>query len=105
MFLYQAFKRGLRNPQVRPWLLTASIAYLISPIDLIPAFFPGVGQLDDLVVLSFLVRALISLWLEDPLAILRQAVQQSDPGSLQDQANHRSSVGGDVIDVTATPID
>lgn len=40
-----------RDPRV-PWhskaLAAATAAYLISPIDLVPDFIPGVGQLDDL---------------------------------------------------------
>ena len=31
------------------------IAYLLSPIDLIPDFIPVLGQLDDLALLGFLV--------------------------------------------------
>lgn len=107
-FIYQALKQGLRNPQVRPWVLMGTLAYLASPIDLIPAFFPGIGELDDLLVLSLLVRALISLWLEDPLAVLRQQVQASDPGPLKDRGplrEDRQDPQGEIIDIEATSVD
>ncbi len=107
-FLYQALKQGLRNPQVRPWVLMSAIAYLASPIDLIPSFFPGIGELDDLLLLSLLVRALISLWLEDPLAVLRRQVQGADPGPLKDwgplNPQHQDPEG-EIIDIKATPVD
>jgi uncharacterized membrane protein YkvA (DUF1232 family) len=39
--------------------LFAVLAYLASPIDLIPDFLPGPGQLDDAVVLALALRLLI----------------------------------------------
>src|ERR1700754_2875616 len=45
-----------RDPRV-PWyakLLAIAVAgYALSPIDLIPAFIPIVGYLDDLIIVSF----------------------------------------------------
>lgn len=32
------------------------LAYLVSPIDLVPDFIPGVGQLDDVVVAALVLR-------------------------------------------------
>jgi uncharacterized membrane protein YkvA (DUF1232 family) len=44
----------LRHPQV-PWLAKiaggCAIAYIVSPIQLIPSFIPVIGQMDDLLVL------------------------------------------------------
>lgn len=43
-----------RDPEVpkgRKVLLSAGLAYSLSPIDLIPGFIPAIGQLDDLYVL------------------------------------------------------
>lgn len=37
--------------------LTAAIAYLVSPIDLIPDFIPGIGYLDDAFVINLALQA------------------------------------------------
>lgn len=41
-------------------ILAGCIAYVLCPIDLIPDFIPGFGQLDDLTVIVMTVRALLS---------------------------------------------
>jgi uncharacterized membrane protein YkvA (DUF1232 family) len=48
------FSRLIKDPRVSasPKLIVAAIlAYVILPTDLLPDFLPGVGQLDDLVVI------------------------------------------------------
>ncbi|HZY19040.1 MAG TPA: YkvA family protein [Ramlibacter sp.] len=53
---------ALRHPAAPGWLKlgTALIAlYLVSPIDLIPDFIPGLGVLDDLIVVPFAIRWLL----------------------------------------------
>ena len=44
-----------------PWqtivLAIAALIYFVSPIDLIPDFIPGVGYLDDVAVISFVVAS------------------------------------------------
>jgi uncharacterized membrane protein YkvA (DUF1232 family) len=53
--------RLARDPSVSRWrraILFAVLAYLALPIDLVPDFLPGIGQLDDAVVLAIALRAL-----------------------------------------------
>ena len=44
-----------RTPRLSKFLILAALAYLASPIDLIPDFIPVLGQLDDLVVVPTLI--------------------------------------------------
>jgi uncharacterized membrane protein YkvA (DUF1232 family) len=54
--------RLVRDPCVPPrraLLLGALLLYLASPIDLIPDFIPGLGQLDDAVLLAVALRLVL----------------------------------------------
>jgi len=52
--------RDRRISRPRRALLLVALGYLALPIDLIPDFLPGVGQLDDAVVLVVALRVLAS---------------------------------------------
>lgn len=53
-----AYRLMIADPRT-PWLaralLAAAVAYLVSPIDLIPDFVPVLGHLDDLLIVGLLV--------------------------------------------------
>ena len=56
------FKRLLADPRVEWWrkaLLVVVIAYLVSPIDLVPDFIPVAGQLDDAILVVIALRVLL----------------------------------------------
>jgi uncharacterized membrane protein YkvA (DUF1232 family) len=59
-----------------PWsariIIAATIAYAVSPIDLIPDFIPVLGQLDDLVILPGLILLAIRLIPADVAARCRR---------------------------------
>jgi uncharacterized membrane protein YkvA (DUF1232 family) len=46
-------------PRRRALILGALLLYLASPIDLIPDFIPGLGQLDDAVLLAVALRLVL----------------------------------------------
>lgn len=54
-FVWFLVVKDPRTPRVSKWLLGAALAYLASPVDLIPDFIPVLGQLDDLVIVPCLV--------------------------------------------------
>jgi uncharacterized membrane protein YkvA (DUF1232 family) len=56
------FRDVLKDDRV-PRLVKAeaalALAYVVSPIDVIPDFLPGIGQLDDIAVIAWAVRRLL----------------------------------------------
>ena len=54
--LSQALLRDPRLSNRRKAALVAGIAYLVSPIDLVPGIVPVAGQLDDLFVVLYAIR-------------------------------------------------
>jgi uncharacterized membrane protein YkvA (DUF1232 family) len=56
------FKRLLGDPRVDWWrkaLLIGVIAYVVSPIDLVPDFIPIAGQFDDAILVVLAIRVLL----------------------------------------------
>jgi uncharacterized membrane protein YkvA (DUF1232 family) len=53
--IYRAVAADPRCPRASSWLLGCTVAYALSPIDLIPDFIPVLGHLDDLIILPLLV--------------------------------------------------
>ena len=53
--LYRLVLKDKRTPLTAKILLGSAIGYLLLPFDLIPDFIPVFGQLDDLIVVPFLV--------------------------------------------------
>jgi uncharacterized membrane protein YkvA (DUF1232 family) len=47
------------SPRRTRWLVWVLLAYLVSPIDLIPDFIPVVGFADDVIISSFVLRHVI----------------------------------------------
>ncbi len=61
-------KRLLTDPRVpkrSKLILGGTILYLVSPIDVIPDFVPGLGQLDDIVVVLLALHSLLNRVDED----------------------------------------
>lgn len=49
-----------RTPWISRIILAATIAYLVSPIDLIPDWIPVLGQLDDAVIVPAMYK--LAMW-------------------------------------------
>lgn len=52
--VYRRVLADPRTPRIAKLLLGAAIAYLLSPIDLIPDFIPVIGHLDDVLIVPLL---------------------------------------------------
>lgn len=53
---------ALRHPLAPTWLKLGAaliVLYVLSPIDLIPDFIPGIGFLDDMVIVPLAIRWLL----------------------------------------------
>lgn len=58
--VYRRVARDPRTPRVSRLLILGALAYLLSPIDIIPDAIPVLGQLDDLIVVPLMVA--VALW-------------------------------------------
>jgi uncharacterized membrane protein YkvA (DUF1232 family) len=61
--LIKLLVRLMRDPRVQPRskaVLLVTVGYLVSPIDIIPDMVPGVGQLDDLIIVAFALDHLLN---------------------------------------------
>jgi uncharacterized membrane protein YkvA (DUF1232 family) len=58
--LLKAWKNGsYRGLSVRTLAsVAAALLYVLSPVDLVPDFIPGIGLIDDMAVLALLLHAL-----------------------------------------------
>ena len=62
--LYSWYRNTLRNSKYRWWIVLGTLAYLVSPFDIAPDFFPIVGQIDDFMIVTLLVTELSQLILD-----------------------------------------
>lgn len=76
--------RLLREPAVPAYLKAvpaAAVAYVLSPLDILPDFIPVIGQLDDLGVLILGLKVFVGLCPADAVAFHRAAIAQRRPYS------------------------
>jgi len=74
--------RLMREPAVPPYLKVvplAALAYVLSPLDFLPDFFPIVGQLDDLGIVILGVKGFLRLCPADAVAFHREAIVERRP--------------------------
>jgi uncharacterized membrane protein YkvA (DUF1232 family) len=58
--LWKLFRHP-ETPRAAKWVAIATLAYAVSPIDLIPDFIPVLGQLDDLLLIPLGVALVVQL--------------------------------------------
>jgi uncharacterized membrane protein YkvA (DUF1232 family) len=107
--LLRWFRQGLRNPGTRQWVLAGVLLYLISPIDLIPSFLPGLGEIDDVALLCLLLSELVQMWLgqwTEPADEFGSGAFEANP--FQAPSTRPSPAGdrdrAEVVDVRAVPV-
>jgi uncharacterized membrane protein YkvA (DUF1232 family) len=61
-------------------LLGAALAYLVSPVDLVPDFIPVLGQLDDLVIVRGLVWLAMRSIPRDVMAECTEKARRQESG-------------------------
>ncbi len=61
--LYNWYRSMIRNPQYRWWMVLGTLAYLWSPIDILPDIFPIIGWIDDGLLATLLVTEISQLFL------------------------------------------
>lgn len=58
---YRALHAHPQTPRLAKILLWLALGYLVLPFDLIPDFIPVIGQLDELVIIPFLLYLALKL--------------------------------------------
>jgi uncharacterized membrane protein YkvA (DUF1232 family) len=66
--LFQRLLRDRRVPRASKVLLASLAVYLVIPIDLVPDFIPVAGQLDDAILVAFVLRRLLRTTDEEVIA-------------------------------------
>jgi uncharacterized membrane protein YkvA (DUF1232 family) len=62
--LYDWYRNTLRHPKYRWWIIGGTLVYLISPFDIAPDFFPILGEIDDVALVTLLVAEISQLVLD-----------------------------------------
>lgn len=76
-FVHGFIRKGIRNTKYRWLIVIASLAYLISPLDISPDVFPVVGLLDDGILISLIASEVSQFLLERRQAKKDQSVESS----------------------------
>ena len=111
---------GLVRDRRVPWkhkaVLAGAVAYVLSPVDAIPGWIPALGQLDDLALLAFALRAILaevdqeivlSHWRgnADLLEFVQAVTERATQWLPQEALDWLGSKSKGVIDGTARPDD
>ncbi len=78
--VYGFYRKLVANPKYRWWIIGATLAYVLSPIDIAPDFLPFIGEIDDAVVVSLLVTELVGV-MRDRLTATKLGKPSTDPAN------------------------
>ena len=78
--VYRLVLKDKRTPWLAKIFLGAAVAYMLSPIDIIPDFIPVLGHLDDLVIVPILVFVGLKLIQKEVVDDARNAMRLSREG-------------------------
>jgi uncharacterized membrane protein YkvA (DUF1232 family) len=93
--------RLLGDPRIPPWLKAipiGAVVYILSPIDLLPDFFVGLGQLDDIAILLLAVKLFLDLSPQD--VVTQHQMDMASAGGRVD-----TPTPGSYVDATFTVLD
>lgn len=96
--VYTWYRNLLRNPKYRWWVILGTALYFVSPIDIIPDFFPLVGELDDAFLVTLLVSEVSQLLIEGVKA------RKSHGNTQVPNAGDNSTTTANTVDVNAVSV-
>lgn len=92
-FLQNGIRKVLHHPKYRWFAITASLFYLISPLDISPDVVPVVGWIDDGLIASFVIAEVSQIALE-------QLKNRKKVTSVESNSTQTATV----IDIDAVPL-
>ena len=76
LVLYYAYQDP-KLPLLPKLVIISTVAYALSPIDLIPDFIPVIGYLDDLIILPLLISLSLKLIPKDIMEVSREKAENN----------------------------
>lgn len=80
---YKWYRRAIRHPKYRWWVILGSLVYLLSPLDIAPDVIPILGQIDDLAILTILFSEITGVLIDLVKSRPNKTVTAGDKGSNQ----------------------
>jgi uncharacterized membrane protein YkvA (DUF1232 family) len=102
--IYEWYRQQIRNPKYRWWIVLGTLAYLVSPIDVIPDIIPIAGQLDDVILVSLLVTEL-SQWVIERVKLQRGDRSAQMPDNNVASSSQHATQSADAVEVDAVSLD